>query len=547
MALKSIVDIDVRDEKFRAFQALYEKYQAQLQKSPVFWQAVAKEQKPIADAFSRMTAALMAQKDLARGVADAQKDASRHVGSMASAWQDVSKSTGHVAHNIAEATRHLIRWTGITTIAAGLLGFGGMFGLTRLAETAAMGRRSAIGLGTTYGRETAFNLNFGRFVNTGSFLNGISQAMANPAMATPLYALGLNGAQIQGDTSQVAVRTLQRLRQRLQTMPDQTLGLYAQALHLDSLGLSVEDLRRLKHMSGAEFSQQLAGFGKDRGALGLSDPMLRSWQDFITQMGRAGKTIEKVFITGLTPLTGPLAKLSGAFADVLKALLGTRGGLAPLLQSVGMGLEEFARYVGTPRFQQDVRTFAGDIGILAHKAHVALSWLAGKFEGHADTANAMPKVYSPGPPKMSVWNGVKYLFGGQPPINNPGNLRVPGSSVAFQQFPTVEAGLVAMRDQLRRDEAKHGEDTLQKLIYGSAQWPGYSTTDQAAYLRNLVRATGLRADEKLDPNNTGQLAQIMSAMTKQENAASRFTPQTIVRVLNNTGGNAIVSVNQLAQ
>jgi hypothetical protein len=39
----------------------------------------------------------------------------------------------------------------------------------------------------------------------------------------------------------------------------------------------------------------------------------------------------------------------------------------------------------------------------------------------------------------------------------------------------------------------------------------------------------------------------MAAMTKHENAKNNYAPGTIVTILNNTGGNAVVSTSQVAQ
>ena len=53
-----------------------------------------------------------------------------------------------------------------------------------------------------------------------------------------------------------------------------------------------------------------AGFGRDKKELGLSNSDAKAYQDFTTQMERAGRKIETVFVKGLIKLEKPLEKLS---------------------------------------------------------------------------------------------------------------------------------------------------------------------------------------------------------------------------------------------
>jgi hypothetical protein len=135
--------------------------------------------------------------------------------------------------------------------------------------------------------------------------------------------------------------------------------------------------------------------------------------------------------------------------------------------------------------------------------------------------------------------------GADRPINNPGNLRKPGQTTGFAQFPNEATGLRAMADQLRRYDNKYGVDTVAGVVNKWA--PASDGNDVEAYIRNVASRTGFKADQKLDLNDNDTLAKLMSAMTKQETGKSNYTPKVIVEVLNNTGGNAIVTSSQVAQ
>lgn len=103
----------------------------------------------------------------------------------------------------------------------------------------------------------------------------------------------------------------------------------------------------------------------------------------------------------------------------------------------------------------------------------------------------------------------------QPPVNNPGNLKVPGSTNAFQQFPTPQAGMQAMAAQLTHDitpvaQGGKGLSTLTSLISNYAP-PTENNT--ASYIASVSGATGI------DPNapiTAAQIPAIQEAMVHVE-------------------------------
>jgi hypothetical protein len=72
---------------------------------------------------------------------------------------------------------------------------------------------------------------------------------------------------------------------------------------------SLEERRRLRSHP-EEIEETAAGMQRDRKTLGLSEKDQRAYQEFTTQMERAGRQIETVFVKGLIPL----ARLCGFHA-----------------------------------------------------------------------------------------------------------------------------------------------------------------------------------------------------------------------------------------
>src|SRR6185369_2034939 len=207
------------------------------------------------------------------------------------------KSTKGIAGNILSATRSLLSWTGILSGIGGLLGYFTFSGLNRLGDNASNQRRSSMGLGMSAGEQRAFQVNFGRLIDPDSYLSWVNSIETDPTKAWSAYALG---AAQTATTEKDSIRLLKAIRSKAQATPTSQLGLLQQQY---GLGVSTEDLRRIKSMSGKEFDQLLSGNQRDIGALGLNDSTLKRWQDFSTAMEKAGAQITKVFINGLVPLT----------------------------------------------------------------------------------------------------------------------------------------------------------------------------------------------------------------------------------------------------
>lgn len=114
----------------------------------------------------------------------------------------------------------------------------------------------------------------------------------------------------------------------------------------------------------------------------------------------------------------------------------------------------------------------------------------------------------------------------QAPVNNPGNLRVPGSPNKFEQYPTIQDGLNALDHQLvlygtPKAQGGHGLTTISQVI---STYAPSSENNTAAYIADVSKSTGIAPDAPIDLVNNAQLrSQIAAAIVKHEGNASMLS------------------------
>lgn len=406
MAVKGILDIDVNDSKFKQFLELFNKYQAQVDGLPDKWKKVSKSIDGSVQSFQELVAekvqslyqdelnekAQQRAYELTHATEISEKKAEEFTRKRREQFHRLADDAKHFAVHIKDATFSLLKWTSITGVLSGLIGAGGLFGIERLGESAGAGRRSALGLGTTFGGQRAFGTNFSRLIDPGQFLSSVNEATHSIAGRTALYGAGLNDSQIHGNTTDVARQVLFGLKNIADHTPDSQMEETLKARNLDKF-ISLEDFERLKATSRGEINGLAGRFGNDQAAMHISDETLRKWQDFNRQMSAAGNRIEAVLIRGLVRLAPGLEHLSAGVTNLVESFAKSPA-LKKWIDMAGDGLERFAKFVGTPEFQQDVEDIATSIGRLAMSIVNALK-LLGIIPNRAEAASADDATIAP--------------------------------------------------------------------------------------------------------------------------------------------------------
>ena len=371
MATRSIIDVEVNDEAFRNFHAMFKKYQDAVTRMPGAWGNVDKSTKNATKSFDDLVRASEATAKSTAAIALNQEKLTRSVVSSDRASESLARNTGKIAGNIGAATVSLLKWTGIIGAVGGLLGAGGLWGIERLATSAAGARRDAGGIGVTSGQSEAFELNYRRVTpDPRGLLENVANAKSDYADRWAFNSLGIQDAEHK-DAAQLAEEVLRNGR-RMFANSDQSQQ-FAESRGLLKFG-SMDMWRNSTKLSDQEMDEAARGYRSDSKSLAVDPAAQKAWTEFNAQLERAGAKIENVFITGLAPLAGPIGKLSDSLSNVIQAFAKSSA-LKIWLDDLGKGLDHFATYVGSDSFKTDVEDFANSVRRMAKAIVDGLKWL----------------------------------------------------------------------------------------------------------------------------------------------------------------------------
>ena len=420
MAVKSIISIEVQDNEFKAFQALFERYNAALQKSPQAWAKVGAETKGAAKSMESVANRMKDQAEAAQKIAASQKESATYLATAGRLWSSISRDTRSVRENLASATLSLLKWTGITSAFSVALGG---FGFDRLAASAAGGKRSAVGLGVSIGQQRSFGLNFGRFADTDSLLGSVSTGLYNPG--TPEYAALIQaGISPQflatHNAADVSAELLHRIPKIAGLQNPQTRGAYLAASPLGRVLDLAAVNRTLEGAKSGDLARQERAYSTDAKSLGVNGGTASAYQNFLTQLERAGGVIETALTNRLVGLAEPLEKLTSGFEKAAIAFINSPA-VADGMNKLTKGLENFADEVATPDFELKIKHFAEGIGNIASVIEGAVSAISSAIsflKGGSVTGNVLTPWSDPNKSMESTtfgkwWNRIKRPFNGR--------------------------------------------------------------------------------------------------------------------------------------
>lgn len=602
MVAKSIVDIDVNDDKFVAFMEKFKEYQAALEEQPEAWRGLAHgatdatketakaktEGDLLAKAFSEGASAILSINSGLERLTDSldranksQEDFNKKTRSSKGFLSDATKDAKSLAGHIRDATTSLLSWGGIVGLFTGVLGVGGLFGLNRLAATTGSQRFTSLGIGTSIGALDSTAINYQKALgNPTGTLGVIRDSQMDLSKRWQFQALGINNPD--QDPAKLLPQLIRNARDIFVKNGSTLQG--ANAYGLTNF-FSLDDLNRFKNMSDEEIDAMERRAQKDAKLLQITDQQARQWQDFNVQLDYSGQSIRNTFVRGLGPLTPQLSKLSDALAGAIDTVLQSPE-LGKWIDGLAGGIERFGNYLASPEFTKDVDSFMAGIEKLGALIGKVYDWVVGKTDISvsdvtsgssilSDKKVTDPKTgqtYTPGSeddPRVWGWlKGVKRFFssGDVKPVdptpadvsakgrtiadrfNNPTNLRWAEGygthntkSGKFAVFPTLDEGVLASAKQLQIYGTR-GINTVSEI---AKKWAPSNENDTAEYIRHVVKTTGLGANDRLNLNDPAILAKLISAMSTKEGAGNRVSEGAVIQIFNNTGGNAIVSSSQL--
>lgn len=381
MVAKSIVDIDVNDDKFVAFMERFREYQSALDDLPEAWRVAAVgigesskqtekakgETKELGAEFNAVAEAILTinsgidrlntnLEDSKKKQDEFNKKAGQGQGFINQAKKDAKELAGH----IKESTASLLSWGGIVGIFTGVLGVGGLFGINRLAATTGAQRFTSLGLGTSIGALDSTAINYQKALgNPAGTLGAIRDSQMDLSKRWTFQAMGINNPD--QDPAKLLPQMIRNARDIFVKNGSTLQG--ANAYGLTNF-FTLDDLNRFKNMSDEEITAMEKRAQQDARMLQITDQQARQWQDFNVQLDYSSQSIRNTFVRGLGPLTPQLSKLSDALAGAIDTVLKSPE-LGKWIDALAGGIERLGNYLASPAFTSDVESFMSGVKKLA--------------------------------------------------------------------------------------------------------------------------------------------------------------------------------------
>ena len=444
MAIKKGIDVPVDDGAFQESLSAFAKFAEAARKAPSEWAQLGFQIKAVQKTADEVTNQYTRQSQQMSNGLFAHLGFSSAAQRAGSIFSSLARDSRSIAENLARGASSLLSIATITGAVGGLLGFaGGLFGADEMSRLVAARRRTALGLGVSYGQLSSFGINFGRYGDAEAILGGVSSSLydyTSPGY-TALLAAGVNGG---GNAADKAYQLMQNLPGLFQGVPDEQIGPRAESLGLTEI-MSVKEIIAYLHSSEGERQTQARKYKSDAQTLELSRQSQQAWSHLSTTLSRAGISIETVLADKLSSLAQPIEKLSESVVKIINAFSGTDI-IENVLNKINDGLIWFSDRIGSKEFQYDARHFLDGLKNLAPvvKKVIELAKFGGRLIWYGGKLIADPN-YNP------TWSGLaKDLLG-----SSPDTFANPGVTTGKDKYPMLRARSVKPRIN---STGTHGND-----------------------------------------------------------------------------------------
>jgi len=359
MAVKSVIEIDLLDEKFQAFNTQMLALQAILAAMPEQWKKVAKE---ISEAEKAEAKVLSEEEKAHRAKTRQEKDFHKLLDDRRTALINVARVTGRIAKDMADTAVSVAKWLTLGAIGSG-------FGLGALASAVSSDRRTAQGLGITQGQLRSAQIYGERYFDANALLGNLADIQSDIRKQPMLSRIGVADSKGK-NAAELLPEVVTHLREIYQKY-------HGQRAIIEATGatqiMPFEDMRRVGNLSDKEFKGFLENLKKGNEAFKTPDALDEAWQTFKQNLQTAGKGIELTLIKGLNALTGPLGELATAISEAIGSFI-ENPHLKEWIHDFGEGIKTFAAYLKSDEFNKDISTFVDGIGKLAKAVTDVLRW-----------------------------------------------------------------------------------------------------------------------------------------------------------------------------
>lgn len=450
MANKTIIPIAIDDTQFKAFYELFQQFQGKVGELPAEFDRVndsaAHSHEALAGAMGVMVDSMVQAKDHARDLGLYLKDA-------VEAQKQFRLTTQHGENGLKSMTKHAkelkdtLFGAGKLMLKIGAIGFGAvagsLFGLDKLAQHAVANQRNARGLGLTTGQYRAFQTDFGaRYLDEG-VLESVATARNDLTNRAHLQrALGISGEQIdRADTGDLAAQLAIKVHDWWASTPQgQHNEAFYQATGFAQSGISLDLARQLGNTDRSELVRAREQYGKDAGALDISNRDTDSLYSFSRQVELAGRSLESYFTRKLADLGPSLGSFITNLEKDAEMLLD--GILTPSnMEAIKNGIDDFAKYLGSQEFRDSAQKFLEALGTLGKAIMKVASWIAPSDDDHSSDYSTTDLYMHP-----ERYHQEEVAPGVVVPVLNKTQAKTAGGKGAVPASPAAGTGKVPMAE-----------------------------------------------------------------------------------------------------
>ena len=388
MATTSVIEIEIIDEQFKAFDAQLKAMQALIAKLPDQWKKVTKEVNEEQKAEKKANDE--AEKARRKKIQE-EKEVNRLIKDREAAFLSAAVSTKNIAVNLASGAISLAKWAAFGVIASG-------FGLGALASSASDYRKRAQGAGVSTAELRAGNIYYDKYLaSPESALQGIASIQADPTQSWKLYNAGGN---LDKNAFENLGAVLKNIKQQAGDKPNLV---QARAMGWTDLLGGEENYIRLVNSDMKELDKTTKDIKENLAKLQVSDDNSRRWQDFWQKLRLAGQDIETKLITNLVNLQKPITDLIEAAENAVVAFLQSN--------ELKTAIKDFTADIGSPEGKQAIHDFFEGLKMLA----AAVIWVVSKIPNFVGTLVAgaksfnykAPEIYKGGDAQSKLFNMLK--------------------------------------------------------------------------------------------------------------------------------------------
>jgi hypothetical protein len=307
MATKSVIEIDILDEKFQQFAAEFEKIKKALGEMPSEWQKAFEPAEKGAKATSKdIENATKKRKDYNKALQDGNK-----------VLTQTEKSTKNIAINMAETVMSATKWLGLSS----LISIGG---LTALARSVSNERTQGLGVDVPTGQLRAAKNVYGQLFDIDKNLESIAAARRDPFKSTMMERIpGINAG------TQNPLEIYEKMMPALIRQFSQYQGSSLSILDLayKSSGLSgvipVEELYKqlnLEKQKPGSFENLVKQRESVTGQFTTGAATDEKWQQFVIALDNLTTLLKVNLVNGLTPLEPALKILNENLTTIINTL-----------------------------------------------------------------------------------------------------------------------------------------------------------------------------------------------------------------------------------